>query len=88
MSDFAKTVHRPAILGVFFDLRAISANSSIVNPSLDACWSRKEPVPAAHRVFMEKSFIRRRLRAPSISNMMNLESSPPISTTLPTWGRR
>ena len=34
-----------------------AANSSMVKPRRDACWSRKEPVPAAQRVFIEKSFI-------------------------------
>jgi len=88
MSDFANTVHRPAILGGLTDFKAISLNSSMVKHSLDACWSRKEPVPAAHRAFMEKSFIRSFLFVRSSSNMMSLESSPPMSIMLRTWGYR
>ena len=45
-------------------------------------------VPAAQRVFIEKSFTRSRLRCLSISNMMNLESFPPMSMALPTCGKR
>jgi hypothetical protein len=36
----------------FFDFNANLVNSSIVRPNLEACWSRKEPVPAAHSSFI------------------------------------
>ena len=75
MSDFANTLHRPAILGGFFDCRARLLNSSMVSRNRSACWSRKEPVPAAQTEFIEKSFIAR----PSSPRTISLESSPPIS---------
>ncbi len=73
MSDFANTLHLPAIVGGFFDLRLSSLNSSIVSLSLSACWSRNEPVPAAHTEFMENSF------TPFSPSIMSFESSPPSS---------
>ena len=50
-----------------------------------ACWSRKEPVPAAHIPFMEKSDSR---ACPSPESMISLESSPPISMIDRAWGYR
>ncbi len=87
MSDFAKTVHLPAIRGILAAFSATSLNSSIVNRSLEACCSRKDPVPAAHRAFIEKSFTRSgAFPFPVCSNMISFESSPPISMMLPVAG--
>jgi len=83
MSDFANTLHLPAILGGFFDFSASSLNSSIVSLSLSACWSRKEPVPAAQTEFMEKSLTER----PFSPKSMSFESSPPISIIVLIWGK-
>src|SRR5574341_729579 len=55
MSLLAKTLQRPATAGGRLDLRAIAPNSSMERWRRWACWSRKEPVPAAQAVFMEKS---------------------------------
>ena len=56
MSLLAKTLHRPAIRGGFLDCSASSPNSpSMETPIRLACWSRKEPVPAAQMLFMAKS---------------------------------
>jgi len=86
MSLLAKTLQRPATAGGTFDLRAMAPNSSIVRLSRVACWSRKEPVPAAQAVFMEKSSI---LVPPpsSCPRTMSLASSPPISMMVlaPGW---
>ncbi|MBA7682195.1 hypothetical protein ES703_90542 [subsurface metagenome] len=56
ISVFAKTEHRPAIRGTLALCSASCPNSfSISTPSRCACWSRKEPVPAAQTVFKAKS---------------------------------
>ena len=86
MSDFAKTLHLPAILGGFWDFKAALLNSSMVNPSLDACWSRNEPVPAAQTPFIAKSAISIFLVASLNFNKRSFESSPPISIAVLTSG--
>ena len=56
MSDFANTVQRPATRAGLVDRSARSGKSvSMDKPSRSACWSRKEPVPAAQTEFIEKS---------------------------------
>ncbi|KJJ83159.1 hypothetical protein OMAG_002969 [Candidatus Omnitrophus magneticus] len=83
MSDLANTLHLPAIRGGALDAAARSLNPSRVSLRRSACWSRNEPVPAAHTAFIEKSFI------PFFSSsMISFESSPPISITVFTWGKR
>ncbi len=82
ISDLAKTLHLPAIRGGVLDLRQSELNSSIESLSLSACWSRKEPVPAAQTEFIAKSFAERE----SSPKTMSLESSPPSSITDLTWG--
>ncbi len=78
ISLFAKTEHRPAIRGTVRLCNASSPNSpSISIPSRWACWSRNEPVPAAHTVFRAKS---RTLLLPScLLIKISLLSWPPIS---------
>ena len=78
MSVLAKTEHLPAMRGGRFERRANSPNSSMAIPSRLACWSRKDPVPAAQREFIEKSF---KIRTPEESSLkrISLESWPPIS---------
>ena len=88
MSLFANTLHRPAMRGGFSLLSAASLNSSIVKPSREACWSRNEPVPAAHSVFVAKSRTRTCPFSGSRSSRISFESSPPISITVRTSGVR
>ena len=60
---------------------ASAANSSRIEiPSRSACSSRKDPVPAAHALFIAKSTTTPR------SIRMNLLSCPPISITVSTSG--
>jgi len=87
MSLLAKTEQRPAMRGTWTLRMAISPHSSsIETPRRDACWSRNEPVPAAHSVFMAKSRIRRRPVIGSSSSRISFESSPPISMIVRTSG--
>ena len=80
MSDLAKTVHRPAMRAGLRLSMAMRANSpSMAMPSRSACWSRKAPVPAAQRAFIEKSSsIIWRLPS-SQRRERSFESCPPIS---------
>ncbi len=86
MSLFANTLHLPATLGGFGDFSASLPNSSIVRLSRVACWSRKEPVPAAHTEFIWKSSILIFLASPSGDSSISFASSPPISITVLTSG--
>ncbi len=87
MSDFAKTVHRPAIRAGSTDCSASSENSSsMAMPSRSACWSRNAPVPAAHNAFMAKSRSRSAPVAGSRSSDSSLLSCPPISITVRVSG--
>ena len=47
MSDLANTEQRPAILAAFSARATMPPTSSMANCNRPACWSRKEPVPAA-----------------------------------------
>ena len=86
MSLFANTLQRPAIRGGSFDFSESSPNSfSMEIPMRFACWSRKEPVPAAQRVFSWKSDNLEALLSSSSMNI-SLESSPPISKIVLTSG--
>src|SRR5690554_6456916 len=80
ISDSAKTAHRPAILTGLVDFRDKEPKSSIAIPSLEACLSRKEPVPAAHTVFMAKSDT-----TPFLSSIILL-SWPPICNIVEASG--
>jgi len=87
MSLFANTLQRPAIRGGFSDFIASSPNSfSMEIPMRLACWSRKEPVPAAHILLRVKSERRLVFSASSSCIKISLESSPPISITVFTSG--
>ncbi len=89
MSVLANTLHRPAIRGGFSDFRDSSPNSfSMETPSRVACWSKKEPVPAAHIVFMEKSATFICFVVSSCSMSISFESSPPISIIVLASGCR
>ncbi len=74
-----KTVQRsPSRVGAVEE-RASWANSPLMlTPSLSACSSRNEPVPAAQASFMAKS------TTTPFSIEMNLESCPPISKIVST----
>ncbi len=81
MSDSMKTVHLSPIGGGVVHPSARSLNSPLMlMPSLSACSSRKEPVPAAQTLFISKSTTTPSLRA------MYLESCPPISNMVSTSG--
>ena len=89
MSDLAKTVQRPATRAGWREARARRANSpSMRMPRRSACWSRNEPVPAAHSAFMAKSPSAIWPEASSHSTERNLESCPPISMTVRASGWR
>ena len=81
MSDSMKTVQRSPMGGGVEQPRASSLNSPfMLMPSLSACSSRKEPVPAAQTLFISKSTTTPFFRA------MYLESCPPISNMVSTSG--
>ena len=65
----------------FSDLKARQLNSSFIDmSSFSACSSKKEPVPAAHALFISKSTI-----IPSFKEIY-FESCPPISKIVSTSG--
>ncbi|GBE01407.1 hypothetical protein BMS3Abin08_00836 [bacterium BMS3Abin08] len=75
------TVHRSPSLQGLSEEKAHSANSPFIEiSSFSACSSRKEPVPAAHALFISKSTI-----TPSLREIY-LESWPPISKIVSTSG--
>ncbi len=81
MSDSMKTVHLSPIGGGAEQPSASSLNSPfMLMPSLSACSSKKEPVPAAQTLFISKSTTTPSFKA------MNLESCPPISNIVSTCG--
>ena len=79
ISLLAKTLQRPATRGGCSDFKAVSPKSSMETPMRDACWSRKEPVPAAHAPLSAKSATLGRAFPSSFLSTMSFESSPPIS---------
>ncbi len=79
MSLLAKTEHLPATLGGCSLFKARWPKASMVRPILKACWSRNEPVPAAHTEFIWKSAMRSFPSSPSGAMKMSLASWPPIS---------
>ena len=72
------TVHLSPRFKGALAVSALSPNSSIFISNLSDCSSRKEPVPAAHILFISKS------TTTPFSRLIYLESWPPISKIVST----
>ena len=83
----ANTEQRPARRGGFSLFRAMRENSSMLSRKRWDCWSRNDPVPAAHMVFMAKSSMTRPPPSAGETRII-LASSPPMSMMVRAWGQK